>query len=143
MLARLRKAQQNDEGGFTLIELLVVIIIIGILAAIAIPTFLKQREKGWLAAVKSDVKNATTAMESYGTDNNGNYANTGIVGSAGQGFNPSSDVTVLADTSAGTSYTLCGKHSKLGTNKVVHFSSATGQTTVNSTDCVGTETALS
>ena len=57
MLARIRKAKENSEGGFTLIELLVVIIIIGILAAIAIPTFLKQREKGYVSAAKSDLKN--------------------------------------------------------------------------------------
>jgi type IV pilus assembly protein PilA len=69
MLARLRKAQEEREGGFTLIELLVVIIIIGILAAIAIPVFLKQREKGYDAGVKSDLRNAATAEESYLTDN--------------------------------------------------------------------------
>jgi len=72
MLARLRKRDENDEG-FTLIELLVVIIIIGILAAIAIPTFLNQRKKGWDAASKAELKSIATAQESYATDANGTY----------------------------------------------------------------------
>ena len=72
MFQRLREAREN-EGGFTLIELLVVIIIIAILAAIAIPVFLKQREKGWKSQAESGVKNAATAMESYGTENGGSY----------------------------------------------------------------------
>ena len=70
MLARIRKAQENGEGGFTLIELLVVIIIIGILAAIAIPTFLNQRKKGYDAQAKSDLRNVATLQETYMTDNN-------------------------------------------------------------------------
>ena len=70
MLARIRKAQEEREGGFTLIELLVVIIIIGILAAIAIPVFLNQRQKGYDAQAKSDLRNAATAEETYMTDNN-------------------------------------------------------------------------
>ncbi len=70
MLARLRKMQEENEGGFTLIELLVVIIIIGILAAIAIPVFLQQRKKGYDAAIKSDLVAAATAEETYLTDFN-------------------------------------------------------------------------
>ena len=69
MLARIRKAAEEREGGFTLIELLVVIIIIGILAAIAIPVFLNQRQKGYDAQAKSDARNLATLEETYMTDN--------------------------------------------------------------------------
>jgi len=72
MLTRIRKAQEEREGGFTLIELLVVIIIIGILAAVAIPVFLSQRKKGYDAASKSELRNIATAQESYATDSVGN-----------------------------------------------------------------------
>jgi prepilin-type N-terminal cleavage/methylation domain-containing protein len=70
MLSRIRKSQEQDEGGFTLIELLVVIIIIGILAAIAIPTFLNQRKKGYDAQAKSDLKHLATMEETFLTENN-------------------------------------------------------------------------
>jgi type II secretion system protein G len=69
MLARLRKVREEKEGGFTLIELLVVTIIIGILAAIAIPTSLNQRQKGYDASAKSDLRNLANAQETYLTDN--------------------------------------------------------------------------
>jgi prepilin-type N-terminal cleavage/methylation domain-containing protein len=73
MISRIRKALDEKEEGFTLIELLVVIIIIGILAAIAIPVFLSQRKKGYDAQAKSDLKQFATLEETYLTDNPAGY----------------------------------------------------------------------
>src|SRR3989337_4166893 len=67
MISLIRKRMKGEKG-FTLIELLVVIIIIAILAAIAIPTFLGQRQKAYDDSAKSLVRNAMTSMESYYVD---------------------------------------------------------------------------
>src|ERR1700761_4005170 len=75
MLTRLRHRVQGQEG-FTLIELLVVILIIGILAAVAIPAFLNQKGKANDANVKSDINTAQTAEETFYTDGQVYTANT-------------------------------------------------------------------
>ena len=89
MLEKLRK--ERGEEGFTLIELLVVIIIIGILAAIAIPVFLNQRQKGWEAAVKSDLRNAATAQETLLTESNAYTADMADLASFGFKYSDAKD----------------------------------------------------
>ncbi|HEX7545221.1 MAG TPA: prepilin-type N-terminal cleavage/methylation domain-containing protein [Gemmatimonadaceae bacterium] len=64
----------RNKSGFTLIELLIVVVIIGILAAIAIPKFANTKEKAFVASMKSDLRNLITAQEAYYSDNTNNYA---------------------------------------------------------------------
>ncbi len=73
----IRRHLQNQEG-FTLIELLVVILIIGILAAIAIPSFLNQKSKAYDASAKELARTAETTAETYATDHEGGYGSISI-----------------------------------------------------------------
>ncbi|MEK7240595.1 MAG: prepilin-type N-terminal cleavage/methylation domain-containing protein [Gemmatimonadota bacterium] len=89
----------SNRKGFTLIELLIVVVIIGILAAIAIPKFANTKEKAYVASMKSDLRNLVTAEEAYFSDNNSTYGTTVNMGTA---YRASSGVTV---TVAGISTT--------------------------------------
>src|SRR5688572_27487918 len=110
-IKRRRELARDDEGGFTLIELLVVVIIIGILAAIAIPTFLNQRKKGWESAVKSDLRNYAIVMETHLTDAGAYNGTTPTLPTPVQ--SDSVTIAVPAATLTADSYCLQGTHSKL------------------------------
>src|SRR2546428_10375891 len=83
-----------NRKGFTLIELLIVVVIIGILAAIAIPKFANTKEKAYLASMKSDLRNLVTAEEAYFADS---VKYTAAYGTAGINFRPATGNTTPAD----------------------------------------------
>ena len=107
--------RSNTRKGFTLIELLIVVVIIGILAAIAIPKFANTKEKAYLASMKSDLRNMATTQEGYFADNqvyvSGTATNRAGTTAALQGFVPSSGVQVVATGTGGTGWSAIASHS--------------------------------
>ncbi len=114
MFQRFHEMRESREDGFTLIELLVVVLIIAILAAIAIPFFLSQRERSYVSQTESSLKNAATAMESYATANGGAYP---AVGQEAQltanGYRATSGVTVTIGSSGSGNFCLSANHAEL------------------------------
>ncbi len=95
-----------NRKGFTLIELLIVVVIIGILAAIAIPKFSNTKEKAYVAAMKSDLRNLVTAEESYFADN----MTYGSIANLGTAFAASTGVTVATSAVTATGWSASATH---------------------------------
>lgn len=98
----------RNKKGFTLIELLIVVVIIGILAAIAIPKFASTKQKAYMAAMKSDLKNFVTANESYFADYN-TYGTYGNVNAAGL-FASTTDVALVSTDATATGFSATATH---------------------------------
>lgn len=110
-----------DRKGFTLIELLIVVVIIGILAAIAIPKFANTKEKAYVAAMKSDLRNLAAAEEAYFADNL-TYA----AAVADVDFNDSQGVTVAVNGATGMGWIASSTHT--GTSMTCELYYGGGQT---------------
>jgi type IV pilus assembly protein PilA len=123
----------RNQKGFTLIELLIVVVIIGILAAIAIPKFGATREKAFVAAMKSDLKNLASQQEIYYSDGNYSYTNS----LTALGFAQSEGVTVSIGAANSTGWSATAAHNGTDQECGIYYGDATAVANADEAGQVG------
>ena len=123
--------QRSRDDGFTLIELLVVIVILGVLAAIALPTFLNQKTKAYHAMMASDLHSVVTAEMALLANNGTPTSDPTAL--AGEGYHQSQGVTLPHVKLTGANFLVCLTHPSAGEWLV--YDSTTGSTSSSTSDC--------
>lgn len=131
---------RSNNKGFTLIELLIVVVIIGILAAIAIPKFSEAREKAFVSAMKSDLKNLATQQELYYSDY---FTYTDAETDANLGFTASKNVTVDATAGTTTGWSATATHDGTDATCDIYYGDATATANADAAGVVACSTDAS